>query len=272
MSLVKYRKQGAIAQVRLNRPEKLNAINAAMLEGLVAALERAERDDDVRAIVLSGEGRAFSAGFDLVTVPPPAGSDPDAHLRAGLRRDFDAIMRFWDCEKPVIAAVHGYCLGSSLEISAVCDLTIAAEGCRFGEPEVRFGSGILCLVLPWIVGLKHARELLLVGSNEIDARRAAEIGLVNHVVPEDELMSFATGMAERIAQNDALAVRLTRQALRRSMEIAGMRRALEAAFEIDIEIETGGSPETREFNRIAAAEGPRAALAWRRSQADPDAS
>lgn len=268
MTGIDYRQHGAIAEIRLNRPEKLNAINADMLDGLASALDRAEQDDSVRVIVLSGEGRAFSAGFDLVSSAPPEGADAHAHMRAKLRRDFNLIMRFWDCHKPVIAAVHGYCLGSSMEISAVCDLTIAAEGCRFGAPEVRFGSGIVCLILPWIVGQKHARELLLAGSNKVDARRAAQIGLVNHVVPADELMQFAGRMAEEIAANDPLAVRLTKKALKQSMEMSGVRRALEQALEIDIEIETGGSPESREFNRIVAAKGLKAALAWQKAQAD----
>ncbi|MGH8168890.1 MAG: enoyl-CoA hydratase/isomerase family protein, partial [Woeseiaceae bacterium] len=157
---------GSVARITLNRPEKLNAIDSEMLDELESALDRAERSDDVRAILLDGNGRAFSAGFDMESVTASTDDEPrEDRLRRELTRDFDVIMRFWDCPKPTIAAVHGFCLGSSMEITAVCDVTLAAAGCRFGAPEVRYGSGIVCLVLPWIVGFKNANDLLLAGNN-----------------------------------------------------------------------------------------------------------
>ena len=177
-------------------------------------------------------------------------------------------MRFWDFPKPTIAAVHGYCVGSAMEISAVCDITLAAEGCRFGAPEVRFGSGIACMILPWIIGQKNAREMLLVGSDEFDASYAKSVGLVNHVVAEKDLLESAFAMAGKIALNDPLAVRLTKKALNQGLAFAGMLQALDAALEIDIEIESTDTPESREFNRILEEEGPKAALAWRESLAD----
>jgi len=238
MTLVRYEKHGAIGSLRLNRPDKLNAINAEMLDLLGSGLDRAAEDDDIRVLVLSGEGRAFSAGFDLAGAERQGGESRTDHLRRELEYDFDAIMRFWDFPKPVIAAVHGHCLGSSMEISAVCDITIASEDCLFGAPEVSFGSGIVCMILPWIVGQKNAREMLLAGSRKISARRAERMGLVNQVVAGDELMAAATSMAESIAANDPDAVRLTRRALNLGLEAAGLRRALKDALEIDIEIES----------------------------------
>lgn len=238
MNLVDYTADGAIARLRLNRPKKLNAINGEMLDGLAAALDRAESDDSVRVILLSGEGRAFSAGFDLDIGAPADGESLAEHTRRELRRDFDLIMRFWDCPKPTIAAVHGYCLGSSMEITAVCDITVASDDCLFGAPEVRFGSGIVCLILPWIIGLKAANELLLSGDDKVDALRAAAIGLVNKVVPADRLAAEADAMALRIAANDELAVRLTKRAIHRSVEITGLRDALDQALQLDLEIET----------------------------------
>lgn len=238
MNLVDYTADGAIARLRLNRPKKLIAINGEMLDGLAAALDRAESDDSVRVILLSGEGRAFSAGFDLDIGAPADGESLAEHTRRELRRDFDLIMRFWDCPKPTIAAVHGYCLGSSMEITAVCDITVASDDCLFGAPEVRFGSGIVCLILPWIIGLKAANELLLSGDDKVDALRAAAIGLVNKVVPADRLAAEADAMALRIAANDELAVRLTKRAIHRSVEITGLRDALDQALQLDLEIET----------------------------------
>lgn len=265
-STVEFEKRGATAEIRLNRPEKLNAINQAMLEELGVALDAAESDDDVRVVILSGNGCAFSSGFDLESVDREGDVAKDDAVRLALQRDFDLIMRFWECPKPTIAAVHGYCLGSSLEISAVCDITIAAEDCRFGAPEVRFGSGIVCLILPWIIGLKNAKELLLVGGTDIDARRAKAIGLVNRVVHPDRLIEEARNLAGEIALNDPLAVRLTKQAIGDSLEQAGLHEALVAALKIDMEIETTDTPESAAFNEILENEGSRAALAWRAAQ------
>ena len=266
MTTVRYEKRGAVGHIELNRPDKLNAVNSEMLGGLVAALDEAENDGDLRVVVFSGAGRAFSSGFDLDMGSPPAGEKQNAFLRRELQRYFDAIMRFHDFPKPIIAAVHGYCFGSSMEIAALCDITLAAAGCRFGAPEVRFGSGMVCLILPWIVGQKSARELLLVGSDRISAKRAVSIGLINQVVPADELMQAAFAMAGEIAVNDPVAVQLTKKALNRSLDIAGMKQAVREALEIDIEIESTDTPESREFNRILDAEGAKAALAWRAAQ------
>jgi enoyl-CoA hydratase len=263
MSTVLYEKHGTVGHIELNRPEKLNAIDARMLARLTSILDVAENDADIRAVVLSGAGRAFSAGFDLNTGSPDDGESRNEFIRRDLQHNFDVILRFHDFRKPIVAAVHGYCLGSSMEIAAICDITLAATGCRFGAPEVRFGSGMVCLILPWIVGQKHARELLLVGSDKISAERAEAIGLINRVVPADELMEAAFAMAAEISMNDPVAVQLTKKALNRSLDIAGLKKALRAALEIDIEIELTETPESREFNRILAAKGPKAALKWR---------
>ncbi len=262
MSLVEYRKRGAVASLKLDRPDKLNAITRGMLDEIGGLLDEIETDDDIRAVVLHGEGRAFSAGYDLDF----EGYDEDnkeAQLRDDLRKDFYAVMRFWGFPKPVIAAVHGYCLGYAMEIAAACDIVIAGEGCRFGAPEVRFGSGIICMLLPWVVGQKHARELLLVGSDKVDASHAASIGLVNRVVPAEAVLDEALAMAREIALNDPVSVRLTKKALNLSVESGDLMTALEQALEIDVEIELTETPESVEFNRILDEEGPKAAIAWR---------
>lgn len=268
MSTVELEIAGSVAQITLNRPEKLNAIDARMLDALEQAIDVAEKRDDVRVVLLNGNGRAFSAGFDMAS--PKADSEDEtarvARIRSELQRDFDVIMRFWDCPKPTIAAVHGYCLGSAMEMTAVCDVTIAADDCRFGAPEVKYGSGIVCLILPWVVGLKNAKELLLAGNSDVDAQRARAIGLVNHVVDAAKLQQAARAMAMQIAGNDALSMRLTKQAINRSLEIAGMRQALTEALEFDLRIETTDTAESRTFNAIMEKGGLKAALEWRTRQ------
>jgi enoyl-CoA hydratase len=243
-----------------------------MIEELNHALDLAESDPAVRVILLTGEGRAFSAGFDLdMGMEEQAGAREDheerkSAMRRELTQDFNIIMRFWDCPKPTIAAVHTYCLGSAMEMAVACDITIAASDCRFGAPEVKFGSGIVALLLPWFCGPKKAKELLLTGTDRLSAEQAEACGLVNQVVSADTLLASARAMAMEIAGNDQLAVRLTKQAINRGLETAGMRRALLDALETDIEIESADTPETRQFNDIMKNQGARAAIAWRRTQ------
>ena len=260
--LVLSERRGSVALLTLNRPDKLNAINEPMIGALDAALDAAEADESVRAIVVAGNGRAFSAGFDLDMGFGEGRPDPAA-VRRALENNFRIILRFWDSPKPTIAAVHGYCLGSSLELAVACDLTIAAEDCRFGEPEVKFGSGIVALLLPWLAGPKAAKYLLLTGDDRVSAADAQAMGLVNRVVPAASLLDEAIALAKRIAANDAQAVRLTKRAINRSLDIGGMRQALLAALEIDVVIETHETAESREFNEIVKREGAKAAIAWR---------
>ena len=265
MSSVLYRREGPIARITLNRPDKLNAINGEMIALLHQALDTAETDARVRAILLDGAGRAYSAGFDL-----NAGSGDIQYWRGELRKDFDLIMRFWDCPKPTIAAVHGYCLGSALEIAVACDVTFAASDCRFGAPEVRFGSGIVALILPWLIGPKFAKELLLSGDDRVSAERARDIGLINRVVANETLADMALAFARELAANDSLAVALTKQAINRGCEIMGMRAALLAALELDAVIESSETPEKSAFNAVMNEQGLKAALAWRKARLDEE--
>jgi len=265
LETIVYAVEGPIALITLNRPAKLNAINPAMVEELGQALDRAEADEAVRAIVLRGEGRAFSAGFDLDMGDNDAG-DEVTFLRRELRRDLDIIMRFWHCPKPTLAAVHGYCLGSAMEMAVACDVTVAAEGCRFGAPEVNFGDGIVALILPWVIGVKQAKELLLTGDDQVSAERALALGLVNHVAAPDDCLEKAMAIARKIAGNDPTAVALTKQAINRSCEIMGMGPALEQNLELAVVIGSQETPESRAFNEVLEREGPKAAIAWRRQR------
>jgi enoyl-CoA hydratase len=260
-----YEREGPLAVIVLNRPDKLNAISASMVMELGEALDRAEGDPGVRAIVLRGEGRAFSAGFDLEMGEDDIG-DPVTFLRRELRKDFDIIMRFWHCPKPTLAAVHGYCLGSAMEMAVACDVTVAAEGCRFGAPEVNFGDGIVALILPWVIGVKQAKELLLTGDDNISAERALAMGLVNHVVAPEDSLAQTLEIARKIAGNDRSAVELTKQAINRSCEIMGMGSALEQNLELAVVIGSQETPESRAFNEVLERDGPKAAILWRREK------
>ncbi len=260
-----YETEGPLAWITLNRPDKLNAISKPMVAELNAALDLALQDEQVRVILIKGEGRAFSAGFDL-ELDSDSKLTPEQELGAlkqELYTDFDLIMRFWDSPKPTIAAVHTYCLGGALEIAIACDLTLAATGCRFGEPEVKFGSGIVALLLPYVCGPKRAKEMLLTGNDHISSEQAEAWGLVNRVVAAADLVDEARSVAREIAGNDQLAVRLTKQAVNRCYEIGRMREALKQALELNIVIESTETEESRTFNEILKKEGAKAAFAWR---------
>ena len=256
-----------IALLMLNRPDKLNAINKEMIAQLGSALDAAEADPSVRAIVLAGVGRAFSAGFDLDMEIADGGKPDPEDVRQALRNDFEIIMRFWDCPKVTLAAAHGYCLGSAMELALACDITLASEDCFFGAPEVRFGSGIVAMLLPWLAGPKCAKYLLLSGDDRVSAADALDMGLINRVVPAGQALERTFELARRVAANDPLAVKLTKQAINRSLDIGGMREALLQALELNVIIETSETAESREFNAILKRDGAKAAIAWRSTRA-----
>ena len=256
--------KGPIAILTLNRPERLNAISVQMKLDLAAALDQVETDDKIKVLVLRGAGRAFCAGFDLkdetdVEVEP-TGVD---HWRPELKRDFDAIMRFWYFKKPTISAIHKYALAGGFEMAIACDITIAAEGTRLGEPELKFGSGIVALLLPWLTSPKKAKEVILTGNDRLDARDGLAFGFVNRVVPAGEEFETAMAIARDIAVMDMHSVQMTKEAINRTYEIMGMNQALRMALDVDVQIESLETPERKTFSEISKKEGLKAAIAWR---------
>jgi enoyl-CoA hydratase len=263
-----YEKEGPIAWITLNRPEKLNAISKPMVKELLLATDKAQCDDEVRVIILKGEGRAFSAGFDLEFDEQPDRTEEEEllALKTELHNDFDMIMRFWHSPKPTISAVHTYCLGGAMELAVACDITIAASGCRFGEPEVKFGGGVVAMILPYVCGPKRTKEILLTGNDRISPEQAEEWGLVNRVVKPENLVEEARKLALEIARNDQLAVRITKQAINTSYEFGKMRNALKHALELAIVVESTETDESRQFNEILKKDGAKAAIDWRDRQ------
>jgi len=254
-----------VATLEMHRPERVNALNKVMLLEINAALDALENDPAVRAIVLCGAGRGFSSGFDLKEQMErrPEGA---AVWREILELDFSTTLRFWDSPRPTIAAVHGPCLAGAFEMALACDLSICSSDAVFGEPELKFGAGIVTLLLPWMVGPKAAKDIILTGDDAVGAERALALGIVSRVVPQGEHLTTALRIARQMALIDPELVRDTKKALNRSYEIQGLRAALEAALEIDHAIESQGSPDKRRFMDIARAQGLKAALAWREAR------
>ena len=248
--------------IELNRPERLNALSRQVLLELDACMDAAEADEQVRSIVISGAGKAFSSGFDLKEQMErrPEGAQV---WRDILELDFRVTMRFWHCPKPTIAAIHGACLAGAFELALACDIAVAAEDAFFGEPELKFGAGIVTMLLPWMIGPKQAKEIILLGLDHIDAATALRLSLVNRVVPPGAHVSAAFRIAEHIAAIDPELMRETKAAINRSYEANGMTTALQSALAIDHAVESRGSPDKKQFMTIARAQGLKAALAWR---------
>ncbi len=253
---------GNVARLTLARPERANAMNQAMLAEIGEALDVIERDEAIRAVVVTGAGAAFSSGFDLKEQMErrPSGA---AAWQPLLRKDFETIMRFWHFPRPTIAAVRGACLAGACELALACDMTIASEDAFFGEPELKFGAGIVAMILPWLVGPKIAKEIILLGEDRIPAARARELGMVNRVVPAEALDATALAIANHVAAIDPNLVKESKRAINRAYEARNMLEALEEALAIDLAIEGAGSPDKTQFMDIARREGLRAALAWR---------
>ena len=255
-------RQGPVWIVTLNRPQRLNAMSQTMLSEIDAACDIIEADESCRVIVLTGAGKAFTAGFDL---QDQAAKTPDGleEWRPVLQRDFNTVMRLWGLTKPTIAAVHGAALAGGCELAMACDITIAGTSAIFGEPEVKFGAGIVVMLLPLIVGPKKAKEIAFLGKDQIEAQEACDLGMVNQVVTDDEVLSTALDMARAIAVVDPMVMRRTKQQINETMEIAGMSRALERSLEIDLELEAEGSVDKKAFLEELRKGGLRGALAWR---------
>ncbi|MGY2085297.1 crotonase/enoyl-CoA hydratase family protein [Blastococcus sp. SYSU DS0539] len=209
----RYEVRGHVAVITLNRPEALNAVNAALSTAVGTALETAAADDAVRVVVVTGTGRAFCAGADLKELAAQRSVAAEGHPEWG----FAGLVRHW-IDKPVIAAVNGFAMGGGTEIALACDLVVAAETAVFGLPEVKRGllaaaGGVVRLQrqLP----LKRALELALTG-DPVDAATALEWGLVNRVVAPEEVLDAALALAERIAANAPLSVRHTKRTVHRT--------------------------------------------------------
>jgi enoyl-CoA hydratase len=261
---------GSVRRLTMNRPAALNALNAELTDALSAAIQRAGSDDDVSVVILRGAGRAFCAGYDLNE--DASGGVLDArHWHEDLAHATDRMLEILDCPKPVIASIHSYCLAGGTDLMLACDLAVAADDAYFGYVDVRFGSGVVSMFLPWVIGVRAAKELLFTGEDRVSADDALRIGLVNRVVPRDRLDDATMELAEEIAKNEPFVVQTTKRSVNRAWDVAGFRAAMAANTELDVMIETANLPARDEFRRITQEQGLKAAIAWRDARFRGDA-
>ncbi len=205
-----------IALVRLNRPKQLNALNGEVMNALCEALESLDRDEAIRAIVVTGSTRAFAAGADIGEM---ADASPMDMLRTNRIAQWDRVRRIG---KPVIAAVSGWCLGGGCELAMALDMIIASESARFGQPEIKIGvmpGAGGSQRLPRAIGKSKAMEMVLLGE-PITAAEAERIGLVSRVVPDEVLEADALDLAAEIAKRAPLAVRLAKESINAAYEMS----------------------------------------------------
>ena len=236
---VLYQKQRRGVLITLNRPEALNGISRELEHELAAALTEAEADPEVRAVVLTGAGRAFSAGYDMgganggerrPTVWPyglAEGSNIAQRLdaqRENVRRETDGLMHIWELGKPVISAINGWCMGGATWYALACHMTFASENAVFAQPEVRMSSNTNFF---WVLnaGYKNALRYSLTGDH-IDAQEALRIGLVNQVVPADRLLHECFDVVERISHISPETVKINLQVATKGLEMMGLRNAI----------------------------------------------
>lgn len=225
MENVIYAKEGTflsatqnIAKITLNRPDALNSLSPDLMDDLNTALDMAEQDNDIRAVIITGEGKAFSAGADLKTV----GTFTPEEIKAYTEKGQAIYRRIESFPKAVIAAINGHCLGGGFEMSMACDIRVAAEEIKIGAPEVSLG-----LIPAWggsqrlsyLVGMSRAKELILTGSM-ISSEEAYQMGILSKVVPVDELASTAAFLAAKIADNAPLAVAEAKRSMNASRTLS----------------------------------------------------
>ena len=222
-------KKEGIAKITLNRPQALNAINRDMLLELETAIEDIEKDDAVRVVVITGSGRAFCAGADLMGIKSLLGQPVQMSQFLRLwRRVFDAIESL---SKPVIAQINGMALAGGLELVAVCDMAIASEDAQLGDQHVNFGlvpGGGDSQRLPRLIGIRKAKELLLTG-DWISAKEAERIGLINRAAPADKLEEAVNELAKKLCERSPLTSKAIKLLVNK-----GMQTNLDAGLELEL--------------------------------------
>ncbi len=254
-----YDESEGIATITLNRPEKLNSLSQGLLAELRTALDSIEADPEVRVVVITGAGRAFSTGFDLT--PGDRGGisieDESDFLRL-IRLNFDTLMRIWNLRQPVITAVNGHAIAAGSNLALVADITLAAETATFGEPEIRHFALSPLLLLPYLANNSKAMHYLYYSGDTIGAEEALSLGLVSKVVPPDQLQAETLRIARRVARVPAYAVQLTKRSIKGAYEMMGFKNAMELHRANDaLVLDSSQIEEKRELMSVLQEQGLR---------------
>lgn len=223
--------EGKTFYFTFNRPEKMNAFRDEMLTVFCQIVDEIENDDSVSVIVVRGSGPCFSSGYDIGNDVEEKRPQYAEGSRRFFKRRYAFIDRVWECPKPFIASVHGYCLASASDLANVCDITIAADDASFGYPAVRWGGHTHRLTYPWHMPIKKAKEMMFTG-DRITAEEAARVGMVNKVVPRADLEDETRQFADRIGLIPLSGLIVNKISMNHGYNVRGYREAMQYSFQI----------------------------------------
>ena len=220
---VLYEVTDKVARITLNAPERLNALDENTYGALLAALDEFEGDEEARVAVLSGTGTSFCAGANLKSLSETAPASSLWERRARIRSHAELWIRIWDHPKPIIAQVHGHCLGAGVLLAASCDITIVARDAVIGWPKLPVGGGYISHMVSWHIGPKRAKEMSFIAGSTIDGKTAAEWGLANRAVDPDTLGDEVAQMAAQISLMPNSLLELKKRSINSVFNHAGYR-------------------------------------------------
>lgn len=256
-----------VATITLNRPAQRNALSKALVDEIIAAMAQADADPNVRIVIVTGAGAtAFSSGYDIKeSAQQPKRTVAD--WRARMQKDIRFTYCAWDCSKPVIAKIDGYCMAGGLEFAMCCDMRYSSDTSTFAALEARFSNGIATMMMPWLIG-QRSRALIYSGDT-IDAGEAFRLGLVDKVFPKADLDAEVTKIAKRMSRVSLECLQWNKRAINQSFEAMGLRNAIQYGSEACALMDSIGSPEAAQFDSIRREQGMSAALRWRAEQFAP---
>lgn len=232
-----YEKDEKISKITLNRPQRLNALSPELLTELASALQEAEKDRQVRVVIIKGAGPSFCGGYDLSMEPFTEETSDGTHnlykLREWIQQTVSRWFRIiWNYPKPIITQVHGHCLGGGVELAVMSDLTVVAEDALLGCPPTRVHGPGAVLLFPYLAGLKRAKELILTGDS-VNGKEAVALGFANRAVPVDQLEEVTLKLAKRVANVDIEVSALNKASMNKAYELMGVRAAMEWAADLN---------------------------------------
>jgi enoyl-CoA hydratase/carnithine racemase len=253
-----------VATITLNRPQRHNALSVALVDEIIQVLAEADADPAVRVIIVTGAGgKAFSSGYDI----KESAEKPKrtvAQWRARMQKDIRFTYSVWDCSKPVVAMIDGFCLAGALEFAMCCDMRFCSEGSTFAALEARFSGGIATMIMPWLIGQK-SRRLIYTGDT-ISAAEAFRLGLVDEVFPKASLQAEVMKIAKRMSRVSLECLQWNKRSINHAFETMGLRSAIQYGAEACALMDSIGSPEAEQFDTIRREQGMAAALKWRADQ------
>jgi enoyl-CoA hydratase len=265
-------RDGRAAWITLNRPERLNALNARLLHRFGAVIDELGADPDVSVLVIRGAGRAFSAGYDI----KPDETEISGGSERTIVAEYDRLLghiklfeRLWDLPKPVIAAVHGYCLAGATQLCIFCDITVVADDAKVGWPSIPLGGGYISPMWSFLVGPKRAKQMSFVAGSQVSGTTSAEWGWANYSVPEAQLWDNVAELAGQIGRVPLEILRMKKAAINRVAEIQGFRSAMSMGAETDALLHF--SPAVIELQQLIKSKGLKGAIGEFNEAAAPEA-